>query len=246
MTGPRSAIAESATSVSEPPARSGDTVSSMPRAPGDRAEAHVIGGERRHDPSGQGIDDQLHVGEPVDREPRASGETRDHTVEHRRAQRRRRDRDLERVGVDDARAVVRGVRRQSAQLRLGRDVEAHRDLQARPGVRPQLAARCQRLDHGQADAATRVAVVDGPRADADAVVAHHDLELAPGDRDVDLHRAVAAAVRVHDNVVGRLAHGGLDVLDGPAEIEAVAEAGKHVADQHDVLRSADQRHSHVR
>lgn len=89
-------------------------------------------------------------------------------------------------------------------------------------------------------------VVDGAGPDADAMVADDHLQLAAVERDLHVHRSLAATVGVQHHVVDRFAHGGFDVLDGATEVEALVEAAEHVADHHHVLRPAHEGHADVR
>ncbi len=116
------------------------------------------------------------------------------------------------------------------------DRESHHDLDSAELVCAQLPGGRQRLDHDEADAAPRVGIVDRARADAGPVVPYEHLELARVERDLDVHRTIAAAIGVRDDVVGGLADGRLDVLERPPQIDRVTKTSEHLADERDVLR----------
>ena len=112
-------------------------------------------------------------------------------------------------------------------------------------MRAQLHPARQRLDDRQADSAPVVARADEPRADPRAVIAHDHASLVWRERQLDLHRALASRIGVHDHVVRRFADGGLDVLDRLAELDRLGDARERLAHERDVFGSARKRDAHV-
>ena len=192
------------------------------------------------DPRAEGVAHQLRIGEAVEREPDTGAERAHEAVEDRSGERARADQKPHAARADDRRLGPLGE-----GLRGTRDVEDHLDLHPVAGVRAQIGAGCERLDHRQADAPARSLVVDGALHGPHAEVAHDHLELAAKDADLHLHRADAARIGVQHDVVAGLADSRLDVVEGVPEGDGLRQAGERLPHEDDVLRAAGKRQLHV-
>src|SRR6478736_4873548 len=96
-------------------------------------------------------------------------------------------------------------------LALAVEGEGHPHLCALVDAAVELDPVAQRLDQRQPQPLDLESRLRRLRPNSHAVVANHDLELGVLHAEVDLERAVLALVRVHDDVVARLADGGVDV-----------------------------------
>ena len=104
----------------------------------------------------------------------------------------------------------------------------------------------QRLDEGQPDPLHARVGLGWVGLDAQALVAHHHVELVLAGADVHLERALVTVVGVQHDVVAGLAHGGLDVRQqSRLQPHRVGDAGECLPHDGDVLGAIGQHDAHV-